>query len=219
MDQEQSRELSQQLLAVIQDARETTEGKMAAIERLFSLSHGFWQTDDSSSKESFRAFTLRVAKNVIAHKIWRSQRQIVSAEDVADELLIVFIEDAHTIKGDPRAWLIGAALRIVQRLAGGRSVFAGDLDAVKLNRGSLLHHHRNTAVDRRWKAQREALNGLKGKVGKVMRLRHISGLSIFQISADLNMSEAAVRQALSRGWKKLEQLFSNPLDTQSYLDS
>lgn len=186
---------------------------MAAIERLFCLSYGFWQADDSPAKESFRAFTLRVAENVIAHKIWKHHRQIVSAEDVADELLIVFVEDAHTIKRDPRAWLIGAALRIVQRLAGGRSVFAGDLAAVRVKRGSLLHHHRNSAVDKRRIAQREALKGLKGRVGEVMRLRHISGLSAFQIAADLDMSEAAVRQALSRGWKKLEKMFSNPLGT------
>lgn len=215
------REESLRLCQTVGDVNALEDRRNAAFERLLALPYGFWQQPEAVKSESLRAFALKVSRWAIARLTAIGTRpSLIADEDIAQEVLWVFYQNAHQIRTNPRSWMIGVAIRtcrvVLRReytLALARSLRRSDQEHIpatssqvpypgcsfeKLESGELFDRAARGEVLR----LRAAIGELSPKAREVFQ-RVLLGLATNEIAAEMRVTQACVRQHLSRGRRHL----------------
>jgi RNA polymerase sigma factor (sigma-70 family) len=195
------------LLRIVSSQDEALTTRADAFEKLLSMSHGFWQSDDAKEPETLMHFTRRIARWVVGCRPSHRRPTFITHEDLAHDVLLTFFESAHRIRRNPRSWIIGvAACKYRVALRKESAVFqCSDSERASIPEpawsiGSAAPFERSdTSADH---SLRDAISHLPPKQREVYR-RLLSGCSRNEIADELQLSPAAMRQHISRGKRHL----------------
>jgi RNA polymerase sigma factor (sigma-70 family) len=175
--------------------------KRAAFERLLSLRTGWW------GRGTLTAFALGCALACARIQLRRFQASADRAdwESIAQESLIVLFSKAHTIKGNPRNWLIGVIRNLTRNSI--RRDYQHLLDVPSMEElpdpAAEEQEAQEERGDTAYDTILKAISALPQSQRIVAQMILIDRLPINEIAKQLNLSDVAVRKRRSRAMKSL----------------
>lgn len=169
---------------------------------------------DSKVFELFYRSHVRVVERFVA-------RRVADPHTVADltaETFLASVESAHRFdpaKGEPRAWLLGIAYRVVageQRRAA-RAWHAHTRDAGQrcLSEDSIAALDERLDAEQAARAVREALAGVPDGDRALLELRWVDGMTVAEIATALRLKQGTVRVRLHRARHRLQKVLVRTL--------
>jgi RNA polymerase sigma factor (sigma-70 family) len=204
---------SWRLLRVVQSRSESSVARSAAFESLLRLSSGFWQAGAGRRPETLPVFIERLSARILDLRDWPDGR--IDPQDVAQDVLLRLFESAHTIRSNPRAWLVSVVVYTI------RARFRKDapyLRAERLDEGGapvdpfmLATTDDGASPDpiapahaARLAALHRAVDELPERMQTVLR-RYLTNGSIEETASQVGISASATRVTLFRARERLRQ--------------